>query len=55
MYIYVHIDREHVVGILPHLWVLDTRMITGKKFSALYMYHESSGDSSFSQLFNVAH
>ncbi len=24
------IDREHVVDVLPHLWVLDAKMITGK-------------------------
>ena len=29
------VDREHVVDILPHLWVLDARMITGKKFELL--------------------
>jgi hypothetical protein len=31
MCIYNNIDREHVVDILPHLWVLDAKMITGKK------------------------
>ena len=24
-------DRAHVVDILPHLWVLDGRLITGKR------------------------
>ena len=34
MYI-MYVDREHVVDILPHLWVLDARMITGKKLAHL--------------------
>lgn len=31
-------DREHVVDLLPHLWVLDGVLITGKKFSIIYTY-----------------
>ena len=49
------VDREHVVDILPHLWVLDARMITGKKFQSIIhvqshvcMYVLESLEESFS-------
>ena len=39
MIIILTADREHVVDLLPHLWVLDGVLITGKKkFSIIYTY-----------------
>ena len=32
IYLYFHfIDRKHVIDVLPHLWMLDGQLITGKQ------------------------